>query len=61
MTIKIALTQSASQLLKRPAADTEDWKAPGHLVIVSQVLVGIKGCVVILDRVLLIEPADDQS
>lgn len=58
--IEIILAELASQLLELPAADTKDWKAPGHLVIVSQVLVRIEGLIILLNRILLIEPADYQ-
>jgi len=59
MDVEIALAQLARQPLERPAADAEDRKAPGYLLVVSRVLVGVKGRGILLGRVLLIESADD--
>jgi hypothetical protein len=56
--IEIILAEIASQLLELPAADTEDRKALGHLVIVSQVLVRIECLIILFNRVLLIEPVN---
>lgn len=57
----IVLLQASAQLLIRPAADTEDRQAPGNLVVIALLFVGIEGVFVFAGGILLIELLDARS
>ncbi len=59
VTAEIFSSQSASLSLKCMAANRKDFEVPGYMVIVPQVLVRIKAFTVLLNRLFLIEAADN--
>lgn len=54
--VEIVLLQPASQVLISAAAHAKHWEVPSNFVVISDVGIGIKGLLILLDRSLLIKP-----